>query len=135
MGFHYKLNILLKVVLDDLQLHFLIVLGSLTLCSLLACFFVLFFLDGNVLEQLHPFELLLKQDVFDFFGSGRFFGEILLIDAERTDHFDIEVFTEDDVVFEGGLYFEVLLAFFVEISEEKHTVGDFFLEEGDFFFD
>lgn len=135
VGLQYKLNIFLKVVLDDLQLHLLIVLGSLSLRSLFACLLILLFLYCNLLNQLQPLEFLLKLDVVYFFGGRGLFGEVLLIDAERTDHFDIEVFTENDVVFETGLYFEVLLAFLVEISEEEHAVGDFFLEESDFFFD
>ena len=67
--------------------------------------------------------------------SWGFIREILFLNAEGSDHFDVEVFAEDDIVFESGLYFEVFFAFLVEITEEKHAISDFLLEEGDLFLD
>ena len=127
---HHQLDVLLEVSLHDLHLHLLVVLRTRTLRSLLSALLV-FLLGQRLLDELDPLLLLLERNVFDFSRSGRFFGEILSVDAVGPDHVSVELFAEDDIVLEAGLYFEVVLAFLVHISEHDHAIGDLLLEQRD----
>ena len=60
-----------------------------------------------------------------------FFGEVLLVHAEGTNHLNIEFLAEYDIVLETGLYFKIVFALLVHISEHEHAISDFPLEEGD----
>jgi len=89
----------------------------------------------NRFDALPPLQFFLELDVLDLFRQRRLFGQVLSLNTEGSNHFDVELFTENDVVFEGGLDFEVIFVSFVEISKKEHAVRDFFLEKRDFFFD
>lgn len=132
---HHQLDVLLEVVLHDLRLHLLVVPLPLPLPALLPPLLLLLLAPPHHHHLLQPLQLFLELDVLHLFGGRRLFGEILAFYAEGTDHFGVELFSEDDVVVEGGFYFEVFFGFFAEISEEEHAVGDFLLEEGDLFLD
>jgi len=127
---HHQLDVLLEISLQDLHLHLLVVLRTRTLCAFLSAFFV-FFLGQRLLDGFESLLLLLERNVFDFSRCGRFFGEILFVDAVGPDHVSVELFPEDDVVLEAGFYFEVFLAFLVHISKLEHAVGDLLLEQRD----
>lgn len=116
MRFHHQLDVLLEVVLHDLHLHLLVVPLPLPLPSLLPPLLLLLLGPAYHHDVLQPFQFFLELDVLDLFGEGRLLGEVLSVYAEGPDHFCVELFSEDDVVFEGGFYFEVFLRFFVEVS-------------------
>ena len=130
MRFFDQVNILLEVFLDDVALHFLIIFGALS--SFFASLFFLLLNSFGGRNKKSPLSFLVKEYVFNFLRKGGFLGKVLFINAEGPDHINVEFLTEDDIIFKSGLYFEIILKFFVEIAKHKHAVGNFFLEEGDF---
>ena len=130
MRFFDQVNIFLEVFLDDLAFHFLIVFGALS--SLFASLLLLLLDSFGGGNKKSPLSFLVKEYVFNFLRKGGFLGKILFVNAEGSDHINVEFLAQDDIIFESGLYFEVILKFFVEIAKHKHAVSDFFLEEGDF---
>lgn len=70
-------------------------------------------------------------NILNFLGCWGFFRKISFGYTNGTDKFNVEIFAENDVVFQAWFDLEVLMSFLTDVTQLKHTICDFFVEEGD----
>jgi hypothetical protein len=137
MRFHHKINILLKIIFNNFDLHFFFILCTslIIFTTFLSCLFLFLYLLFNEFQyRLFPFFFLIEWNIQNIFRIRWFFGKILIWYTMRTNHFNVELLSQDDIVFKTRLNFKIFNSFFVEISQHEHTIGHFFLKQRDLFF-
>ena len=131
----------MEIIFHNFYFHLLLVVWVFT------CLFGSFFLSlyGFVfcilLQRLFLWVLsdflvfLHEMNILDLLRCGSFFRKIAFSYAYRPNQFNIEVFTQNDIVVKTGFKLKISLFFFIEITELKHAICDFLVEKWYLFFD
>lgn len=134
MRFHDKFNIFLEVVFNNFEFHLLFVIGIFT--AFFISFFITFWLlifSGFLCRLLfsifrNSFLFLVEMNILDIPSRGWFFRKIAFCYTYRSDKFDIEILSKNDIIFKAGLNLEVFFIFFTYITKLQHTISYFFVE-------
>jgi len=138
--FNDQLNIFLKVILNNFNLHFLLIGWAFTLFFfasffLRLFFFVFLFIFFWLLSQFDSLLLLSKSYICDILLCWYFLRKVSLSNACWSYKFNVKLLSENDIILEARLNLKIFNLFFWYISKLKHAIGDLLLKEGDFFLD
>lgn len=125
----------MEIVFNYFYLHLFVVFCIWCFTAFLSTFLLFFLFDDCWNYLLESFYFFIELNIFNLFFCRWFFRKVLFLYTERSNHFDIEFFSKNDIFFKKGFYLEIILIFFRQISKHEHTISNFFLEKRYFLFD
>jgi hypothetical protein len=125
----------LKIIFYYFHFHFLIISSSLSFWPFLSCFFIFILFDDLWYYISCSLYFFIELYILNILWFRCLFRKIISFYTNRTNHFYVKLLAKYNVIFETRLNFKIFFMFFSEISKHKHAVSDFFLKEGDLFFD